>query len=78
MRRRSTAKLSKQWQTQRPGSVGFCDLHEQPRAAPGSALKGWVAETRKKFHDGPSSLYEVEVNSYVLGSKSMVLGKIAS
>nr|WP_084416573.1 c-type cytochrome [Massilia alkalitolerans] len=52
----------------------FMNSHERPQDP---RFKGSVAETRKKYHDEPTSLYGIEVNGYVLGSKSVAPGKPA-
>lgn len=43
----------------------FMDSHERPQDP---RYKGSVAETRKKYHDSPDSLYGMAVNGHVLGS----------
>jgi thiosulfate dehydrogenase len=44
----------------------FMDSHERPQDP---RFAGSVAETRKKFHDEPTSMYGMTVNGHVLGSK---------
>lgn len=44
----------------------FMDSHERPQDP---RFTGSVAETRKKFHDDPTSMYGMTVNGHVLGSK---------
>ena len=43
----------------------FMNSHERPQDP---RFSGSIAETRKRFHDSPDSLYGVEVNGRVLGS----------
>ena len=43
----------------------FMDAHERPQDP---RFTGNVAQTRKKYHDSPMSLYGTEVNGHVLGS----------
>jgi Cytochrome c len=52
----------------------FMDSHERPQDP---RYVGSVAETRKKFHDTPDSLYGTVVNGHLLGSESPV-GKKSS
>jgi thiosulfate dehydrogenase len=44
----------------------FMDAHERPQDP---RFKGSLAETRKRYHDGPDSLYGLEVNGHLLGSQ---------
>jgi len=44
----------------------FMDAHERPQDP---RFAGSVAETRKKYHDSPTSLYGQTVNGHVLGGK---------
>ena len=44
----------------------FMDAHERPQDP---RFHGSVAETRKRYHDDPQSLYGLEVNAHVLGSQ---------
>lgn len=44
----------------------FMNAHERPQDP---RFTGSVAETRKKFHDSPDSLYGMTVNGHLLGSK---------
>jgi thiosulfate dehydrogenase len=43
----------------------FMDAHERPQDP---RFTGSVAETRKRYHDSPDSLYGIEVNGHLLGS----------
>ncbi|WP_246860530.1 c-type cytochrome [Noviherbaspirillum sp. UKPF54] len=44
----------------------FMDSHERPQDP---RFNGSVEETRKKYHDSPSSMYGKSVNGHVLGAK---------
>ena len=44
----------------------FMDSHERPQDP---RYAGSVAETRKRYHDSPESLYGLEVNGQLLGSR---------
>lgn len=44
----------------------FMDSHERPQDP---RFKGSVAETRKQYHDDPTSMYGMTVNGHVLGGK---------
>jgi thiosulfate dehydrogenase len=44
----------------------FMDSHERPQDP---RFKGSVAETRKKYHDDPTSMYGMTVNGHVLGGR---------
>jgi thiosulfate dehydrogenase len=44
----------------------YMDSQERPQDP---RFKGDVQETRKKYHDSPTSLYGKTVNGHVLGSK---------
>lgn len=44
----------------------FMDAHERPQDP---RFHGSVAETRKRYHDDPQSLYGLDVNGHVLGSQ---------
>ncbi|MBK4734973.1 c-type cytochrome [Noviherbaspirillum pedocola] len=44
----------------------FMDSHERPQDP---RFTGSVQETRKKYHDDPTSMYGMTVNGHVLGSK---------
>jgi len=47
--------------------AAFMDSHERPQDP---RFAGSVAETRKKYHDTPMSLYGTTVNGLTLGEKS--------
>lgn len=44
----------------------FMDSHERPQDP---RFQGSVAETRKKYHDDPTSMYGMTVGGHVLGGK---------
>jgi thiosulfate dehydrogenase len=44
----------------------FIDAHERPQDP---RYTGDVASTRKRFHDDPNSLYGIEVEGHLLGSR---------
>ncbi len=46
--------------------AAFMDSHERPQDP---RFKGAVAETRKQYHDSPTSMYGKTVNGHVLGGK---------
>lgn len=51
--------------------AAFIDSQERPQDP---RFTGNVTETRKKFHDSPSSMYGLTVNGHVLGSDSVPPG----
>ncbi|MDE2515301.1 MAG: c-type cytochrome [Rhodospirillales bacterium] len=51
--------------------AAYLDSQERPQDP---RFTGNVAETRKKFHDSPSSMYGLTVNGHVLGSDSVPPG----
>lgn len=44
----------------------FMDSHERPQDP---RFTGSVAETRKKYHDEPTSMYGLTANGHVLGGR---------
>ncbi len=53
--------------------AAFMNSHERPQDP---RFAGSVAETRKKYHDSPMSLYGTTVNGVTLGEKSPPSGII--
>ncbi|MDQ6619363.1 MAG: c-type cytochrome [Pseudomonadota bacterium] len=52
----------------------FMNAHERPQDP---RYTGSVAETRKKFHDAPDSLYGIVVNGHLLGSGALPVQKMS-
>ena len=52
----------------------FMNAHERPQDP---RYTGSVAETRKRFHDAPDSLYGIVVNGHLLGSGAMPVQKMS-
>jgi thiosulfate dehydrogenase len=53
----------------------FIDGHERPQDP---RYTGSVAETRRKFHDSPDSLYGQKIDDQLLGSQSSPSGTLLS
>lgn len=56
------------WLSGSSGGLGYGDVHGLRRALAGPTLYREVADTRREFHDDPTSLYGIEINGAVVGA----------